>query len=67
MVQSRGSSEREARLRGCSRHFMYVGYAGTAFVTGGQSLHSIIPALSEPPAIVAIGSSAWRPRSTVTT
>ena len=31
--------------------FMYVGYAATAFVTGGQSVHFIVPALGADAAI----------------
>ena len=34
---------------------MYMGYAGTALVTGGQSLHAILPAVGESWCIVAIG------------
>ena len=34
---------------------MYMGYAATALVTGGQSLHAILPAAGEPSCIVAIG------------
>jgi NCS1 family nucleobase:cation symporter-1 len=32
-----------------------MGYAATALVTGGQSLHAILPAAGEPSCIVAIG------------
>ncbi len=35
--------------------FMYVGYAATALVTGGQSLHAIMPGVSVRTCIVAIG------------
>jgi len=57
MVQSRGQfGAKGAGFVVVLVAFMYVGYAGTAFVTGGQSLHLIIPALGEHPAIVAIGA-----------
>ena len=57
MVQSRGQfGARGAGFVVALVAFMYVGYAGTAFVTGGQSLHFIIPGLSENAAIVAIGA-----------
>ncbi len=56
MVQSRG----QFGARGAASVvglvvFMYVGYAATALVTGGQSLHAILPSVSEPACIVAIG------------
>jgi nucleobase:cation symporter-1, NCS1 family len=57
MVQSRGQfGAKGAGFVVVLVAFMYVGYAGTAFVTGGQSLHYIVPSLSEPAAIVAIGA-----------
>ena len=57
MIQSRGQfGAKGAGFVVILVAFMYVGYAGTAFVTGGQSLHFIIPALSEHVAIVAIGA-----------
>ena len=44
MVQSRGQfGAKGAGFVVALVAFMYVGYAGTAFVTGGQSLHFIIP------------------------
>ena len=55
MVQSRGQfGARGAGFVVALVAFMYVGYAATAFVTGGQSVHLIIPALSPRPAIIAI-------------
>ena len=57
MVQSRGQfGARGAGFVVLLVAFMYVGYAGTAFVTGGQSLHYLAPQLGEPIAIVAIGA-----------
>jgi NCS1 family nucleobase:cation symporter-1 len=57
MVQSRGQfGARGAGFVVALVAFMYVGYAGTAFVTGGQSLHLIVPALSQQSAIIAIGA-----------
>ena len=57
MVQSRGQfGAKGAGFVVVLVAFMYVGYAGTAFVTGGQSLHFIMPAISEHAAIVAIGA-----------
>lgn len=57
MVQSRGQfGAKGAAFVVALVAFMYVGYAGTAFVTGGQSLHFIVPALSADAAIVAIGA-----------
>src|SRR5579862_3796455 len=57
MVQSRGQfGAKGAGFVVALVAFMYVGYAGTAFVTGGQSLHFMIPGLSEHAAIVAIGA-----------
>src|ERR1700678_1718904 len=56
MVQSRGQfGARGAAFVVALVIFMYVGYAGTAFVTGGQSLHAILPTVGEPWCIVAIG------------
>jgi NCS1 family nucleobase:cation symporter-1 len=57
MVQSRGQfGAKGAGFVVALVAFMYVGYGGTAFVTGGQSLHFIFPELSEPAAIIAIGA-----------
>ena len=57
MVQSRGQfGAKGAGFVVVLVAFMYVGYAGTAFVTGGQSLHFIMPGISEHAAIVAIGA-----------
>jgi NCS1 family nucleobase:cation symporter-1 len=57
MVQSRGQfGARGAGFVVVLVAFMYVGYAGTAFVTGGQSVHFIVPSLSDDVAIVAIGA-----------
>jgi nucleobase:cation symporter-1, NCS1 family len=57
MVQSRGQfGARGAGFVVLLVAFMYVGYAGTAFVTGGQSVHLIIPALNERAAIITIGA-----------
>jgi nucleobase:cation symporter-1, NCS1 family len=57
MVQSRGQfGARGAGFVVALVAFMYVGYAGTAFVTGGQSLHLIVPSIGEHAAIVAIGA-----------
>jgi len=57
MVQSRGQfGAKGAGFVVLLVAFMYVGYAGTAFVTGGQSLHLIVPPLGENAAIVAIGA-----------
>jgi nucleobase:cation symporter-1, NCS1 family len=57
MVQSRGQfGARGAGFVVVLVAFMYVGYAGTAFVTGGQSVHFIVPSLSEHAAIIAIGA-----------
>jgi nucleobase:cation symporter-1, NCS1 family len=57
MVQSRGQfGAKGAGYVVALVVFMYVGYAGTAFVTGGQSLHFIAPSISEHAAIVAIGA-----------
>lgn len=56
MVQSRGQfGARGAAFVVALVVFMYIGYAATALVTGGQSLHAIVPALSERACIVAIG------------
>ena len=57
MVQSRGQfGARGAGFVVVLVAFMYVGYAGTAFVTGGQSVHFIVPSLSENAAIIAMGA-----------
>jgi NCS1 family nucleobase:cation symporter-1 len=57
MVQSRGQfGAKGAGFVVVLVAFMYVGYAGTAFVTGGQSVHFIVPPLSENAAIVAIAA-----------
>jgi len=57
MVQSRGQfGAKGAGFVVALVAFMYVGYAGTAFVTGGQSLHLILPALNEQAAIIGVGA-----------
>lgn len=57
MVQSRGQfGAKGAAFVVALVAFMYVGYAGTAFVTGGQSLHFILPALNQQAAIIGIGA-----------
>src|SRR5690349_7893613 len=57
MIQSRGQfGARGAAFVVILVAFMYVGYGGTAFVTGGQSLHFILPWLSQPAAIIATGA-----------
>ena len=57
MVQSRGQfGAKGAGFVVALVAFMYVGYAGTAFVTGGQSVHFIVPALGADAAIIAIGA-----------
>jgi NCS1 family nucleobase:cation symporter-1 len=56
MVQSRGQfGARGAAFVVALVVFMYVGYAATALVTGGQSLHAIFPGAGVPSCIVAIG------------
>jgi len=56
MVQSRGQfGARGAAFVVALVVFMYTGYAATALVTGGQSLHAILPAVGEPWCIGAIG------------
>ncbi len=56
MVQSRGQfGARGAAFVVALVIFMYVGYAATALVTGGQSLHAIVPAISVRSGLVAIG------------
>jgi len=56
MVQSRGQfGARGAAFVVAIVIFMYVGYAGTALVTGGQSLHAILPGLDARACILAIG------------
>jgi NCS1 family nucleobase:cation symporter-1 len=55
MVQSRGQfGAKGAGFVVALVAFMYLGYAGTAFVTGGQSLHFIAPALHPRAAIVGM-------------
>ena len=57
MIQSRGQfGVKGAGFVVVLVAFMYAGYASTAFVTGGQSLHIIMPALSEHAAMTAIGA-----------
>jgi nucleobase:cation symporter-1, NCS1 family len=59
MVQSRGQfGAKGAGFVVALVAFMYVGYAGTAFVTGGQSLHLIVPSIGEHAAIAAIGATS---------
>jgi NCS1 family nucleobase:cation symporter-1 len=56
MVQSRGQfGARGAAYVVALVVLMYTGYGATALVTGGQSLHAILPAVSESWCIVAIG------------
>jgi len=56
MVQSRGQfGARGAAFVVALVIFMYVGYAATALVTGGQSLHAILPGVSERAGILSIG------------
>jgi NCS1 family nucleobase:cation symporter-1 len=56
MVQSRGQfGAKGAAFVIALVIFMYVGYAGTALVTGGQSLHAILPNLDSRVCIVATG------------
>lgn len=56
MVQSRGQfGARGAAFVVALVIFMYVGYAGTALVTGGQSLHAVLPGLDARICLVAIG------------
>lgn len=57
MVQSRGQfGARGAAFVVALVIFMYVGYAATALVTGGQSVHAIVPAIDVRTGIVAIGA-----------
>jgi NCS1 family nucleobase:cation symporter-1 len=57
MVQSRGQfGAKGAGFVVALVAFMYVGYAGTAFVTGGQSVHFLVPSLSEDAAILVIAA-----------
>jgi NCS1 family nucleobase:cation symporter-1 len=57
MVQSRGQfGAKGAGFVVALVAFMYLGYAGTAFVTGGQSVHYILPALGPRAAIVGIAA-----------
>jgi NCS1 family nucleobase:cation symporter-1 len=56
MVQSRGQfGAQGAAFVVALVVFMYLGYAATALVTGGQSLHAILPGVSERWCITAIG------------
>lgn len=56
MVQSRGQfGARGAAFVVALVIFMYVGYAGTALVTGGQALHAILPGLDARACLVATG------------
>lgn len=56
MVQSRGQfGSRGAAFVVTLVILMYLGYAATALVTGGQSMHAIVPALSVHAGIVIIG------------
>jgi NCS1 family nucleobase:cation symporter-1 len=57
MVQSRGQfGSRGAAFVVTLVILMYLGYAATALVTGGQSLHAIVPAISVHGGIVVIGA-----------
>ncbi len=57
LVQSRGQfGARGAGFVVALVAFMYVGYAGTAFVTGGQSVHFLVPSLNEDMAIVMLAA-----------
>ncbi|MDE2305875.1 MAG: cytosine permease [Gammaproteobacteria bacterium] len=57
MVQSRGQfGAKGAAFVVALVIFMYVGYAATALVTGGQALHAIVPAASRRDCLVAIGA-----------
>jgi NCS1 family nucleobase:cation symporter-1 len=56
MVQSRGQfGARGAAFVVALVVLMYLGYAATALVTGGQSLHAILPRVSERSCILTIG------------
>jgi NCS1 family nucleobase:cation symporter-1 len=56
MVQSRGQfGAKGAAFVVALVIFMYVGYAGTALVTGGQSLHALFPSLDARLCLLAIG------------
>ena len=56
MVQSRGQfGAKGAAFVVALVIFMYVGYAGTALVTGGQSLQAILPGVDQRTCIVVIG------------
>ena len=64
MVQSRGQfGARGAAFVVALVVFMYLGYAGTALVTGGQSLHAILPALDPRGAswhrLVSLAAAIW--------
>ncbi len=57
MVQSRGQfGARGAASVVALVIFMYVGYGATALVTGGQSMHAILPAISVRDGIVVVGA-----------
>ncbi|AND68474.1 hypothetical protein ATSB10_10200 [Dyella thiooxydans] len=56
MVQSRGQfGARGAASVVALVIFMYVGYGATALVTGGQSLHAIVPAVGVREGIAVVG------------
>lgn len=56
MVQSRGQfGARGAASVVALVIFMYVGYGATALVTGGQSLHAIVPSIGVREGIVVVG------------
>lgn len=56
MVQSRGQfGAKGAAFVVALVVFMYAGYAATALVTGGQSLHAILPGIDERAGLLAIG------------
>ena len=56
MVQSRGQfGAKGAAFVVALVIFMYAGYAATALVTGGQSLHAILPGIDERAGLLAIG------------
>lgn len=56
MIQSRGQfGAKGAAFVVILVAFLYLGYAGTAFVTGGQSLHFMVPSLSERAAMIVMG------------
>jgi len=56
MVQSRGQfGAKGAAFVVALVIFMYAGYAATALVTGGQSLHAILPVIDERAGLLAVG------------